>query len=544
MLVVLFMIERMIRDIPNFVRPENPLVRQKLVQKIKTDLARTPQTDMFVINPTIKTYKQKLVELEKKLASFDDKNKDKILKNSNKENLDTLTQLTKLKYPNGRLSLSFELPGLSSKITSKNKDVILSLAKMQDPDGHFIHSWYLESLAPIIKPENEDLILKMAEITDSNGKHIHGTFDLHNNLLLHDEIKYKINNISDSKIFDYTNKNTTLNANRTTLEKANEVLDVYHTFNNNYSHVGIPLEYRWVKMPNNQDYYQYLKRKPDSLLGGKDELINPLNQSNIARDFRNESRIERLKEFCKKNPNDEMSNYFYNEYYLKSDMVSKEISEKCAQINEKFGTKIFLSQDLSSDNCTLNYIELELQEWQRASKGDAKSSGILDLGTIKRDYIDETSAIGQGPSRGFANLDTNEIAINGSSYLDVDYALRHELTHINDPKRGANIPNEYNLKEIMPKKLDEERVLVPDFENCKYKEEFYNAGISEKHTIYAYNNTAEFIAVASEGDMSKYSPEFKQMLIDFEMPEWMFEMKPKSKILNEAILRSATIKTN
>ena len=45
---------------------------------------------------------------------------------------------------------------------------------------------------------------------------------------------------------------------------------------------------------------------------------------------------------------------------------------------------------------------------------------------------------------------------------------------------------------------------------------------------YAYQNTEEFIAVASEGDMSQYSPEFKQLLVDFGMPSWVFNMKPKS----------------
>ena len=59
-------------------------------------------------------------------------------------------------------------------------------------------------------------------------------------------------------------------------------------------------------------------------------------------------------------------------------------------------------------------------------------------------------------------------------------------------------------------------------------QEFRNAGISDSHIPYAFNDTQEFIAVAAEGDMSKYSPEFKQMLIDFGMPEWMFNMKPKN----------------
>lgn len=55
---------------------------------------------------------------------------------------------------------------------------------------------------------------------------------------------------------------------------------------------------------------------------------------------------------------------------------------------------------------------------------------------------------------------------------------------------------------------------------AKYWNEFKNAGIPEQHIPYAYNNPLEFIAVASEGDMSKYSDEFKKVLIRFGMPEW------------------------
>lgn len=68
-----------------------------------------------------------------------------------------------------------------------------------------------------------------------------------------------------------------------------------------------------------------------------------------------------------------------------------------------------------------------------------------------------------------------------------------------------------------------------EFKNSKYLNEFLKAGISPRHIGYAYNNTAEFIAVASEGDMSRYSPEFKKMLIDFGMPEWELNMKCLNK---------------
>jgi len=107
-------------------------------------------------------------------------------------------------------------------------------------------------------------------------------------------------------------------------------------------------------------------------------------------------------------------------------------------------------------------------------------------------------------------------------------SMRHELTHSNDLTfKGAKIPEKYNLDEIMPKKTvirNGKQITVPDYENCKYKDEFRAAGLPEDRIPYAYNNPAEFIARASEGDMSKYSAEFKQILKDFGMPEWELNM--------------------
>lgn len=110
----------------------------------------------------------------------------------------------------------------------------------------------------------------------------------------------------------------------------------------------------------------------------------------------------------------------------------------------------------------------------------------------------------------------------------VKWAMRHELTHTNDLKQGC--VDAMKINKIMPKKyiIEDDGAITEtiDIENCKYKDEFLNAGISEEHIHYAYNNPKEFIAVASEGNMAKYSPEFKQVLIDFGMPEWELNLAP------------------
>ena len=52
-----------------------------------------------------------------------------------------------------------------------------------------------------------------------------------------------------------------------------------------------------------------------------------------------------------------------------------------------------------------------------------------------------------------------------------------------------------------------------------FREEFVNAGLPKKTIDYAYTNRAEFIAVAVTGDMTKYSPKFKKVLIELGTPE-------------------------
>ena len=59
----------------------------------------------------------------------------------------------------------------------------------------------------------------------------------------------------------------------------------------------------------------------------------------------------------------------------------------------------------------------------------------------------------------------------------------------------------------------------------EYYEELENAGLPYSIICYAHNNPQEYIAVASEGDMSKYSDEFKKVLVKLGMPEWEFNLE-------------------
>lgn len=104
--------------------------------------------------------------------------------------------------------------------------------------------------------------------------------------------------------------------------------------------------------------------------------------------------------------------------------------------------------------------------------------------------------------------------------------------HLNEPfrffSRFSSDPELVKLvRSIMPSKkikINGREDEILDFDNCKYREEFLKAGVDPEHIEYAYTNKSEFLSVAAEGDLSRYSPEFKQVLIKMGMPEYVFDL--------------------
>lgn len=82
-----------------------------------------------------------------------------------------------------------------------------------------------------------------------------------------------------------------------------------------------------------------------------------------------------------------------------------------------------------------------------------------------------------------------------------------------------------------------------EVDKCKYVNELRKGGISEKLIEYAYTNPLEFVAVASQGDFSKYSLEFKKYLTELGMPEWMLSFSnPKPYLFQEETKQQNIVK--
>ena len=363
------------------------------------------------------------------------------------------------------------------------------------------------------------------------------------------EISYKIDDVEDEYLSntiktllieakEYLDKDSSEGI-KISLPLIDKWLDAYHSLKGDYEYIGTKYSPTYKR-----ELYQFVKENEPqraeelnrAIQEGKFDSDNS-EWSSIMRDFAKESGIERLRTLLKENPNDSMGEYLYKKYYLPT--LPEAVSKKCEEISKKYRTNIFLNSIENPEllDRILDFIDTEFKEWKDKSHNTCVYPSILDFSKAKRSYVDTESAYGESTSCGFAENGTNN-SISLDGYENAIYALRHEMTHINDTKKGMGAGVEYNVNEIMPKITDENGKEKIDFEHCKYREEFLKAGISAHLIKYAYHNTEEFIAVASEGDMSKYSEEFKKVLVSFGMPEWMLNMEQTNK---ETVFRAEKV---
>ena len=371
-----------------------------------------------------------------------------------------------------------------------------------------------------------------------------------NFLKQNNKFKENLSNIYDKRITDEVDNLLAIGK----IKDAEDLVDVINNFNQKYHTIydsnNPYFKEKFSSASETLKFSKYLKSQGmslEDLANGniteqlrKQLIKNGLSVENLINDFRNDIKYRMMENFINKNPDSDISNYLYENYYLKdiaTQKIDSSLLEKrnnlinaCKKINQRFNVKIIMSSDISNAYKTISYVYKELTNWIKVSEGKAKFPPIIDFSTAKSNWYDTTSAYGKSASAGYSHPAYNgAIAFKDFKLKTVSNAMRHELTHTNDLKRGTKIPKDYNLIEIMPK-FDETLpngniIKSGDAKKGKYYQEFVNGGISDYKISYAYNNTKEFIAVASEGDMSKYSSEFKQVLIDFGMPEWIFNLE-------------------
>lgn len=296
-----------------------------------------------------------------------------------------------------------------------------------------------------------------------------------------------------------------------TLEKLTLLLEVEHS-STNKSHTITGEAYDYLRQEFKGEKSVLARQKTKDISesfesGVKAHDENPYRSSML---IKNELQNNALKTYIAENSVNEkvLTTYLYDKFYLSK--LAKEPREICEKINDEFGTKIFIEDESNPYNAKMIYEELS--EWKKISKENFKAPDVIDLSQYKGYYAKNEDI------RGFQQDKQNAIYINGENPASVNWTLRHEMTHANDQSA---------LKQDPLTKLE-----FLAIKNTKtYKQEFLRAGIDSENVNYAYKNRDEFLAVAAEGDYSKYSQEFKAVLIRMGMPEYVFDMTPKNKMI-------------
>lgn len=298
------------------------------------------------------------------------------------------------------------------------------------------------------------------------------------------------------------------------LSNVGDLVDVYNTLNGKYS------RYKSIDLLG-ADIYSDISRpaafmEKQKLFAFMMSLEGSVEKTPRMIDFENLEKTEALEQLSNKT---EMLDYMYEKYYV-SKIENAKVRKLCRDIERKYGVRVLLSAKTHNIQRALNVIQNELENWTKLSEGKAILPIILDLNSC--DITFEEAAA-------YTNLRGN-IHHDGAK-INSSRIIRHEIMHLNE----SNLYSIYSgskdyadlIRSIIPSKTiekDGQKKEVLDWDNCKYREEFLKAGIDPEHVRYAYTNKNEFLSVAAEGDMSQYSPEFRQVLIKIGMPEYVFDL--------------------
>ena len=219
--------------------------------------------------------------------------------------------------------------------------------------------------------------------------------------------------------------------------------------------------------------------------------------------------------------NDDFLDYLYENYYLeniqKDIKAPKTVIEKCKKLNQNYGAKVFLSADVNRISSALDYINDEFEIWDKAGGKKVIYPSVINFSTVDFMWYNNQNPQKSNAAAAYVN-ELGYMAFCAPVYWTVCASVRHEMTHLNDRKKGENI------RVTVPKGKSAIKYHFDIFQNQLFRDELMKAGLTEAAADYAYTNPEEFIAEASKGNMNKYSPELKQLLIDFGMPEWEFKL--------------------
>ena len=300
-----------------------------------------------------------------------------------------------------------------------------------------------------------------------------------------------------------------------------DIVDVYNTITGKYSrYKSADLVGEDLYLDMSRPAY-FMKNFRENSPKNFKNFVNTLFEKSekkhyFIKDFENSQKTEALELLSNKG---EILDYMYEKYYVRK-LDNSSVRKLCREISRTYGVRILLSDKTYDIRKALRVIKKELEAWTKVSGGKAKLPRILDFNSCDISY---ESSSAYTDIRG--NLHHNGAKISSPKII------RHEIMHLNEGSIFAKYSAKLELAKLIRSIIVSKKVVVNgrekevlDYDNCKYREELLKAGIDSKHIEYAYTNKNEFLAVAAEGDLSQYSPEFKAILIKMGMPEYVFDL--------------------
>lgn len=236
------------------------------------------------------------------------------------------------------------------------------------------------------------------------------------------------------------------------LENLRLLVDSVNSFNGKYSVLA--------------SHYEESNLKQLSKFIKENKMQNLYNKENFRKDIELEEKFYSMKEYLTKETNSPMSEYLYDQYYLKSleklsgirdkrnefmksmfpdDELKNHLPElikKIREINSEYGVKVFLdttalSLDAKDGVLAMDNLATEFSKWKKAGNGKTKFPPVFDTLSTKVEYIDKTAACGDSAADGLSEpLKKGNISVDSIKRLldKDDKIVRHEMIHTNDYK--------------------------------------------------------------------------------------------------------------
>lgn len=297
------------------------------------------------------------------------------------------------------------------------------------------------------------------------------------------------------------------------LSKAEELLDIVNTAQGKYCtlfsaktplgdiFVNPTLKKIIKKLKQNEDakkleetlqYFERTFSEPRKIFRIQERRTHSISKEIM----KNETQFASLREFIEMYPHDkETATYLWKKYFVSTQ--EPKFQKIMNEIYDNYGVRVVTNEKTKLEN--LIFLKEEFEIYKTASKGKAKFPVLFD---IREDYliIQENCLTGAY---------TNHTKIVNPARNIRATIPRHELAHLQE-----NVLKRKRVKS-----------------NEKDRQELLNAGISETDSYYFFTNERESWAVFAEGDMSKYSEEFKHRMINKRkgLPGWITSLTQNNK---------------